>query len=235
MIDRAEYNEIKDLNYRSYCLYLVDKYGDVPKNYMSKNFNRTQNISRTSEGLIIHHIMEWKANNLGNKHIAMNYPYDYQNKENLVYCDYLEHLFLHVLISEEYLWDGKYKGDEQVGVGDAINIIIPELNNVYNGVISKLDWKARCQEEVRGNKDVYVQIIKRFKNGFDKRRLDSSIVNCDFIKSGKETREDEINKESDVVEEPKEDPNKIEVSVVRGKKKFTWNILKIFNWSNPGN
>ena len=34
------------------------------------------------------------------KEHAMKNPYEWQLAKNIVYCDYLEHLFLHILICE---------------------------------------------------------------------------------------------------------------------------------------
>ena len=57
------------------------------------------------------------------KQIAELCPFEWQKKENIVYCDYLEHLLLHVLIC-------KYPADcsdTSVGIGGVINFIAPEL------------------------------------------------------------------------------------------------------------
>ena len=65
---------------------------------MTKSFNPNQKCKRTKEGLFAHHKMEDRMVMLSEKLIAMMFPFEWQQKHNIVYCDYLEHLLLHVLI-----------------------------------------------------------------------------------------------------------------------------------------
>ena len=78
--------------------------------YMTKSFTKNKRVSRTSEGLVAHHKAEDKMMLLSNKSFAERYPYEWQKKENIVYCDYLEHLLLHVLIC-------KYPSPEKIAYG----------------------------------------------------------------------------------------------------------------------
>lgn len=48
------------------------------------------------------------------------------------------------------------------GIGGAVNFIIPELNDVYSGWISKQTWKKSCNDKVYADKDVYLEILKQF-------------------------------------------------------------------------
>ena len=88
-MDLKEFQEIKNLTYTEYCDYLVQKYGPAQYDYMTKAYNKNQKISRTKEGLVCHHKMENKAIMLSEKIWAQKFPFEYQLKENLVYCDYL--------------------------------------------------------------------------------------------------------------------------------------------------
>ena len=96
----TEYESIKALNYLEYCDYLQNKYGIAKCNYMSPAYNKNPKISRSNEGLFAHHKYEDHAILLSNKKFAMKNPYEWQFAENIVYCDYLEHLYLHILICE---------------------------------------------------------------------------------------------------------------------------------------
>ena len=65
-------------------------------------------------------------NNLSDPAIAKQFDYMYQHAENLTYCNYLEHIIIHVKINilrKQQL--GHYIND---GV---VNFLIPELNNWY--------------------------------------------------------------------------------------------------------
>ena len=125
-----------------------------------KSFNKNQKVPRTSDGLIAHHKAEDKMIMLSTKAFAEMCPYEWQLKENIVYCDYLEHLFLHVLIC-------KYPSPEKlpiadVGIGGVVNFIVPELNDLYSGWVTKQPWRLNCHRLVENDKDVYLAILQIF-------------------------------------------------------------------------
>ena len=156
-----EYTTIKDLNYTQYCDYLQKKYGICPHDYFTKTWNRNKKCTRTAEGLVSHHKFEDHAQKLCDRAEAMKYPFEWQTAENLVFCDYLEHLLLHILICEsdfENALDG-----ELVGVGGMLEYIIPELNDVYSGWNTNQAWRANCHAKIINDEDVYLTLIKRFK------------------------------------------------------------------------
>lgn len=102
MMDIKEYESVKKLNYDEYCDYLQQKYGRPWKSYFSKKWiNQTPCILRTGEGLVIHHKREDKVPLLEEVEIAKVNPFEWQLPKNLVYCDFLEHLYLHILIAEQ--------------------------------------------------------------------------------------------------------------------------------------
>ena len=96
----SEYERVKDLTYLQYCDYLQNKYGIGISDFMTKSWNKNPKASRTKDGLIAHHKFEDHAIMLSEKNHAMKNPYEWQLARNIVYCDYLEHLFLHILICE---------------------------------------------------------------------------------------------------------------------------------------
>jgi hypothetical protein len=158
----SEYENVKHFKYIEYCDYLQKKHGIGKYDYMTKSWNKNTKCTRTKEGLIAHHKYENRAIMLSKKEFAMSNPFEWQLAKNIVFCDYLEHLLLHVLICEQ---PSEEKNDlEAVGIGGVINFIVPELNDFYSGWITKQEWQRKCHDLIKGDKDVYLTIIKRFKS-----------------------------------------------------------------------
>ena len=158
----AEYEKIKNLNYLEYCAYLQEKYGIGLSDYMTKSWNKNSKVTRTKEGLIAHHKFEDHAILLADKEYAMKNPYECQLAKNIVYCDYLEHLLLHILICENPAEN--HNTDEAVGIGGVVNFIVPELNDFYSGWKTNQGWRLNCHNLIKDDKDVYLILIKRFKD-----------------------------------------------------------------------
>lgn len=149
-----------EMNYDEACKFLQKKYGIPNKNYFanSKCKSRTK-ISRTNEGLCIHHIDEDKAIMLSVPKYALNNPWDYQLKHRLVYCNYLEHLVLHLLIVEN---PSPNKNQyESVGIGGCVNFLIPELNDMFNNIGWDKDWRLNVKKAVINYKKEFELIKKR--------------------------------------------------------------------------
>ena len=164
-MNMQEYEKVKNYTYLEYCDYLQKKYGIGLNNYMSENWIKSNKVTRSKEGLYVHHKYEDHAVMLGNPKNAKNNLYEWQMKENLVYCDLLEHLFLHQLICE-YPAVNKNE-NEQVGIGGVVNFIVPELNDVYSGWHSKQAWQQNCHNAIIKDKEVYLQLLKRYKDFHD--------------------------------------------------------------------
>ena len=91
--------ETKKLIYGTYAnavSYLINKYGVVNGSYFLTTTCASKNkkITRTCDGLVIHHVKENIAGDLSKKEQALKYPFTYQESNNLVYCNYIEHLIL---------------------------------------------------------------------------------------------------------------------------------------------
>lgn len=158
----SEYEQIKDLTYLEYCDYLQKKYGIGLNDYMTKSWNKNKKVSRTNEGLVAHHKYEDHAIMLSTKENAMQNPFEWQLAKNIIYCDYLEHLFLHILICENPSKD--QNESEVVGIGGIINYIVPELNDLYSGWKTNEAWRKNCHDRVVDDKIVYLILLKRFKD-----------------------------------------------------------------------
>ena len=156
-MDLNEYNKVKKFNYLEYCDYLQNEYGIGFDNYFTKNFNKSFKVSRTSEGLFAHHKFENKHPLLSKKETAERHPYEYQKAENIVYCDWLEHFFLHILICEEY---------DDLSLGGILCFFIPELNDIYSGVLpdNTIDnkWKINCINKIKDDVEVYLRLLNRY-------------------------------------------------------------------------
>ena len=157
---KLEYMKVASMNYQEYCAYLQDKYGIPKYDYMTKSFNKNPKVSRTSEGLVVHHMDEDKMIMLSEKKFAELCPFEWQKKERLVYCDYLEHLFLHVLICKYPSPDKEPNVD--VGVGGVVNFIVPELNDVYSGWKTNQAWRKACHDKIIDDENVFHSIITAF-------------------------------------------------------------------------
>lgn len=155
-MNNEEYNKVKSMDYLEYCDYLQEKYGIGLADYMTKSFYKNKKVTRTKEGLFCHHIYEDKTINLSTRELAMFSPLEWQKKENLVYCDYLEHLLLHTLITIS-----PDKKNNNCGIG-GIYIIAQELNDLYSGMKTKQEWKKNCFSKVKKDKDVYLTILEQF-------------------------------------------------------------------------
>lgn len=162
---KQEYENVKNLTYLEYCDYLQQKYGIGLCDYMTKNWNKNRKVTRTKDGLYVHHKYEDHAIRLSQPECAKKNPFEWQKKENLVYCDLLEHLFLHLLICK-YPAEDKNKNDV-VGLGGALEYIIPELNDVYSGWTSKQQWQQNCHNAIINDKDVYLELLKLYKDIYD--------------------------------------------------------------------
>lgn len=159
-MDKKEYLSVKDLTYLEYCDYLQDKYGIGLTDYMTKSFCSKKECRRTKDGLIAHHKAEDKMILLSTEEVARQCPFEWQKKENIVYCDYLEHLLLHVLIC-------KYPSPDKlpfaiVGDGGVVGFIVPELNDVYSGWVTKQEWRRICYSKIINDKETYLLIIKQY-------------------------------------------------------------------------
>ena len=169
-MDFNEYEKVKNLNYKEYCTYLQDKYGIPNLPYFNTKSIKNK-ISRTSDGLFIHHIKEDVAIMLSDKNWAKMFPYEYQLSNELVYCDYLEHLLLHILICENL--NPNRDPLCAPGIGGVQNFLVPQLNDFYSGFPTKRKWEQYCFDKVKNDYDVYKLLVKRFKH------------NCSDYKIGK--------------------------------------------------
>ncbi len=159
-----EFKKIKKLSYKEYCQYLKKKYGESKYNYFTQNFSPVRKCKRTTEGLVVHHIYENEAILLGNKEYAKKNPYEYQLAKNLVYCDLLEHLWLHILICKESSLKKDIERKQWTGRGGITNFLIPELNDYFFCEWKTMEeWRKKLHEKISLDKETYIAIVDELK------------------------------------------------------------------------
>ena len=159
---REEIEKESLMKYDELCQYLRKKYGIVKGSYFVNSACKTVNhsIKRTNEGLFIHHIGEKESIELSNTKYALNAPFELQEGKNLVYCNYFEHMFLHIRIVREFL---KLKTVEKtkmaVGIGGLVNFICPEIIDYINGYDYKREYMKIALSIIDGNEDLFLKYL----------------------------------------------------------------------------
>ena len=174
-ISVSELEKISLMKYRELCSYLKQKYGDIIEPYFSNNNCKTvnQKIKRTSEGLFIHHIAENQSIELSNPLLAKNAPFEYQLGENLVYCNYWEHMFLHICIVKEYLTSEFVRKTKMaVGIGGLVNFILPEIIDYINGYEYKRDYMRTALSVIDGHEDFFIKTLFNIQKLINKVKYD---------------------------------------------------------------
>jgi hypothetical protein len=154
-----------NMSYDDYVAYLLDKYGPAECSYFCTDACKSTNkkISRTSEGLFCHHVREDTAILLSDPLHAKINPFEFQMAHNLVYCNYLEHLILHVKIVE---LDHK-KPDGPIGLGiEGVTMIYTQLNGIYSypNKVLRDDWRRAAIEAVQDRYEDYLEVMKYFRH-----------------------------------------------------------------------
>lgn len=166
-----EHNEIlkeMDMDYETLVGYLKAKYGVAKYDYFINTTCKTKNskVTRTKEGLFCHHIDEDKGCDLGERHSAAMQPYEYQKAERLVYCNYLEHLLLHIRIGKDRYWERYEKitfpKEFEYFIMPGTKYICCEINELFANNGSAVPWRNRCFKEIECDFDVYIYILKTF-------------------------------------------------------------------------
>ena len=186
MLKEELYYELT-LSYHDLVRHLINKYGPAQFNYFCTSELKSKNskVSRTGEGLYCHHIFEDRGIDLSNRERAKLQPLEWQNKENLVYCNLFEHLILHIKIDilrqkKRFLFPGEIGG---LFVGGGVQFICGDINDLFKSEEKLPAWKIRCFEEVKDNYEEYLLILSalvEYINGqYDGKRSDHF-----FLQSG---------------------------------------------------
>jgi len=146
---------LNKMNYESYCDFLIKKYGQPDRPYFTNSNckSKPKENSRTKEGLCIHHIWEDQIIRLSDPRIAKMMPFELQMPKNLLYCDYVEHLILHIKITEESDGTELFK----VGVG-GVKLLIPTINDFLCKEYTC--WRQWPSKVVKSKEEDYMVILK---------------------------------------------------------------------------
>ena len=145
-----EYGRVKEMSYDKYCDYLRGKYG-CPKH----DYPNTAD-ARPLEGLFIHHIGENEIANLSNESIRIESDHKYQTPEMLCYCDWLEHLLLHIMIGEETA------GTTNLGLEGCFTYLLPALRDFFEDGKKTCKYNDAYYDVISGNKDVFDALLLRY-------------------------------------------------------------------------
>lgn len=176
-MDSLEIKKQLDMSYQELVNYLLDKYGKAEHDYFTSRLCSSVNkrVSRSSEGLFCHHIDEDKAIMLSSIEFSRKNPFEYQKAERLVYCNFIEHLLLHVKIVLEPKAEGANKNENQ-GIGGIKNFISTALNDLYDGDISNKDYIKIAFELVKDNYEDYIKILRYLLDEMGRDNEDSQVI-----------------------------------------------------------
>lgn len=160
----CELNKLTSLSYTELCDYLTKKYGAISSPYFLRETCKTPNptIKRSAEGLFIHHIKECEFIQLNSPAYALQAPYEYQMGKNLVYCNILEHLLLHMRIVKEYTIQQAKEKKILVGLGGIVNHIAPQIIDYINGYDFQKEYLKTALKVIDGKEKYVAQILRDF-------------------------------------------------------------------------
>lgn len=158
------------LSYQQNLQYLKAKYGEAKENYFL-DINCTRKSvknGRGNEGLFLHHDFEYDrknplTSNLSDPDTAKQFDYKYQYPENLTYCNYLEHILLHIKINilrtkqlQHFLRDG------------LVNFMLPEVNSWYKYLVDLKPWQQTAFSLIEENYGDYLDLLEYWVDELEK-------------------------------------------------------------------
>ena len=155
------FEEIFAMPHDEYVAYLWQIHGKSQYDYFLTPAKTmvNQKIERRQEGLMLHHISEECGTDIQQLltiRTAKELPFEIYKASNFVYCDYFEHLLLHIKIALEDLERGRQKlnGIDLAGA----KILWRELNKYY-GIGKALVGRKYAIELVKDKYKDYVTIM----------------------------------------------------------------------------
>lgn len=142
-----EFLKVKKFTYKQYLAYLKQKYGKVLYRYGNKKNHK--------KGLFIHHDKEDEIPSLSHSDNRKAFP-EYQAPEFLTYCDYLEHLLLHIMIGREA------NPELNLGLNGPCKYILPAIINYYKEGIRNTKWDPEYYTALDGKKDIFDNLLVEY-------------------------------------------------------------------------
>ena len=149
------YDAILNLSYDELIKALNKRYDTVKGDYFENEDCLNVNLNIQKDDLFIHHIDEDKGILLEKTNDALNYSYDYQKANRLVYCDYLEHLLLHVKIIENNQDKSKLQD-----IFNSTLSIIKDINTYY-GEQGSIDSSNKAILKIKTEYKSYIAILNK--------------------------------------------------------------------------
>jgi hypothetical protein len=172
-LDKQEIIDEILMPYYELVKYLIEKYGEAEQDYYLTEDCKKKNpkVSRGSEGLYCHHIEEIKAVYLSDPMQAISFPFEWQKKEHLVYCNIIEHLILHIKILVS-LQRTQFDSPRALriflmNVGGT-EMIWQEINDMYFTREGEKAIRHKAYELIRENYWEYIAILKTFLTYLEK-------------------------------------------------------------------
>lgn len=165
-MDKSELLKEIKMPYNELSSYLIKKYGPAKYDYFVTPECKTKSkkVSRSLEGLYCHHIDEDKGINLTNKSHAVRWPFEWQRKERLVYCNAIEHLLLHMKI-DVMRQNREMKRPLDINfffTSGGVHMVCRTINGLFMGNKPVNDWRAKCFSEIKENYNDYICVVRAF-------------------------------------------------------------------------
>ena len=151
------------MSYEELAKYLLRKYGPAKYDYFSTEdcTSKNKRTSRASEGLYCHHIREDIGDNLSVTAYARSSPFSWQKAENLLYCNALEHLILHIKIT--ILRMAVKKTSSLLSLSKpfmpGVYMVATTINDLKMSAGGNQPWRQKCYNEIRDNYVDYLKIL----------------------------------------------------------------------------
>lgn len=137
-MELKEYEVVKSYNYYEFC------------NYLNRKYLKTKKAS-----LFKHHFYE--INKAGLSNHSMQKYLEHEERNTIIYCNLLEHLYLHILIAEH----NKHQPKLKLGYRGAIRLV-RHLDNYYSKGICK--YKPIKYESCKDSRGVFLTLVERLND-----------------------------------------------------------------------
>lgn len=162
-MQQKELLEEFSMSYEELTQYLLKKYGPSKYDYFSTKdcTSKNKRTSRTSEGLYCHHIREDIGDDLSQSEIAKACPFSWQKAENLIYCNALEHLILHIKITILRMNVKRFSSLLALSKPfmPGVYMVASTINDLKISAGGNQPWRQKCYNEIRDNYVEYLQIL----------------------------------------------------------------------------
>lgn len=164
-----ELKQEEGMSYAEQTAYLLKKYGKARYDYFLDDVSwiRSQSVSRTKEGLFCHHIDEYDIPTLSDRDTAMSHGFAHQKADRLVYCNYLEHLLLHMKIGyDRFLKNHQKLKDPSLFsefLTHGVIMITHEVNTLIADDGSESLWQENCFDAIRKYLPDYPELLRDFQ------------------------------------------------------------------------